>query len=98
MSMSQRSIAAYATRRPYDSTPFLSHARSGLDLYLWFAYRPFTLKRLLPDSTPRVTGMPARQGSIGYSVSGLNRAPIALAEPVPVGERRLGPEVPGAER
>ena len=28
MSMSQRSIAAYATRRPYDSTPFLSHARS----------------------------------------------------------------------
>ena len=30
MSMSQRSIAAYATRRPYDSTPFLSHARSAL--------------------------------------------------------------------
>ena len=28
--MSQRSIAAYATRRPYDSTPFLSHARSGI--------------------------------------------------------------------
>ena len=28
MSMSQRSIAAYATMRPYDSTPFLSHARS----------------------------------------------------------------------
>ena len=30
MSMSQRSIAAYATRRPYDSTPFLSHARSKI--------------------------------------------------------------------
>ena len=29
MSMSQRSIAAYTTRRPYDSTPFRSHARSG---------------------------------------------------------------------
>ena len=28
MSMSQRSIAAYATRRPYVSRPFLSHARS----------------------------------------------------------------------
>ena len=28
MSMSQRSIAAYTTRRPYDSTPFRSHARS----------------------------------------------------------------------
>ena len=30
MSMSQRSIAAYTTRRPYDSTPFRSHARSNL--------------------------------------------------------------------
>ena len=30
MSMSQRSIAAYTTRRPYDSTPFRSHARSDL--------------------------------------------------------------------
>ena len=29
--MSQRSIAAYATRRPYDSTPFLSHARSYME-------------------------------------------------------------------
>ena len=29
MSMSQRSSAASAQRRPYDSTPFLSHARSG---------------------------------------------------------------------
>ena len=28
MSMSQRSFAASAQRRPYDSTPFLSHARS----------------------------------------------------------------------
>ena len=28
MSMSQRSIAVYTTRRPYDSTPFRSHARS----------------------------------------------------------------------
>ena len=28
MSMSQRSIAAYTTKRPYDSTPFRSHARS----------------------------------------------------------------------
>ena len=28
MSMSQRSIAAYTTRRPYDSSPFLSHAQS----------------------------------------------------------------------
>ena len=27
MSMSQQSIAAYTTRRPYDSTPFRSHAR-----------------------------------------------------------------------
>ena len=26
--MSQRSFAASAQRRPYDSTPFLSHARS----------------------------------------------------------------------
>ena len=32
MSMSQRSIAAYTTRRPYDSTPFRSHARSGSEL------------------------------------------------------------------
>ena len=30
MSMSQRSIAAYTTRRPYDSTPFRSHARSHI--------------------------------------------------------------------
>ena len=29
--MSQRSIAAYATRQPYDSTPFLSHARSYME-------------------------------------------------------------------
>ena len=29
MSMSRRSIAASTTRRPYDSTPFRSHARSG---------------------------------------------------------------------
>ena len=29
MSMSQRSIAAYTTIRPYDSTPFRSHARSS---------------------------------------------------------------------
>ena len=28
MSISQRSFAASAQRRPYDSTPFLSHARS----------------------------------------------------------------------
>ena len=28
LSMSQRSIAAYTTKRPYDSTPFRSHARS----------------------------------------------------------------------
>ena len=30
MSMPQRSIAAYTTRRPYDSTPFRSHARSEI--------------------------------------------------------------------
>ena len=30
-SMSQRSFAASAQRRPYDSTPFLSHARSVVD-------------------------------------------------------------------
>ena len=28
MSMSQRSIAVSTTKRPYDSTPFRSHARS----------------------------------------------------------------------
>ena len=30
MSISQRSIVASTKRRPYDSTPFLSHARSVL--------------------------------------------------------------------
>ena len=30
MSMSQRSIAVSTTRRPYDSTPLRSHARSHL--------------------------------------------------------------------
>ena len=33
MSMSQRSIAAYTTKRPYDSTPFRSHARSGIKAF-----------------------------------------------------------------
>ena len=31
MSMSQRSIAVSTMRRPYDSTPFRSHARSYYD-------------------------------------------------------------------
>ena len=38
MSMSQRSIAAYTTRRPYDSTPFRSHARSAYAAPLAFAF------------------------------------------------------------
>ena len=32
--MSQRSIAVSTTRRPYDSTPFRSHARSRRQAYL----------------------------------------------------------------
>ena len=35
MSMSQRSFAASAQRRPYDSTPFLSHARSAIQAPTW---------------------------------------------------------------
>ena len=39
MSMSQRSIAAYTTRRPYDSTPFRSHARSEMEKRLRWQWR-----------------------------------------------------------
>ena len=43
MSMSQQSIAAYTTIRPYDSTPFRSHA--------WFEFLSGALQWLVSRST-----------------------------------------------
>ena len=53
--MSQRSIAVSTTRRPYDSTPFRSHARSEI---LTFAR---------PDGIRRREAMAPALGQLGFS-------------------------------
>ena len=45
--MSQRSIAVSTTRRPYDSTPFRSHARSEDAKYKWYQHHGNWSNRLI---------------------------------------------------